>query len=345
MSSQILTNYNVDDGVNRFQTSNPAGLEDILKNLGPELALLEENIIRDIQTDVELLNTVSQHILLAGGKRLRPALVLLASSLFQPIEESSLRAAQVVEYLHTATLLHDDVVDGAETRRAQKAARQIWGNEASILSGDFLLSKAFHMLTTLSNLEVLKIMSRTTTLMAEGEILQLTREVGSEDEEMYLRIIYLKTACLFSSAAQTGAVLAGAPDEMSEVLKRYGEALGMAFQIVDDALDYVESPQTGKNHGTDLRERKMTLPLIHLIRQASSEDKKFLLDLIKEKKIGVEQVKKVTQMISNFNCIEYSLKRAGDYVDSALAVTERMPDCHARDSLRQLATYVLSRSH
>ncbi len=204
MSLQILTNYNVDDGVNRFQTSNPAGLEDILKNLGPELGLLEENIIRDIQTDVELLNTVSQHILLAGGKRLRPALVLLASSLFQPIEESSLRAAQVVEYLHTATLLHDDVVDGAETRRAQKAARQIWGNETSILSGDFLLSKAFHMLTTLSNLEVLKIMSRTTTLMAEGEILQLTREVGSEDEEMYLRIIYLKTACLFSSAAQTG---------------------------------------------------------------------------------------------------------------------------------------------
>ena len=319
--------------------------EEILKNIGPEMDLLEKFIIHDIDTDVELLNTVANHILLAGGKRLRPALVLLASSLFESIGESPLRVAQVVEYLHTATLLHDDVVDGAETRRAQKAARQIWGNEASVLSGDYLLSKAFHMLTTLRNLGLLQIMSRTTTLMAEGEILQLTREIGSEDEDVYLRIIYQKTACLFGSAAQSGAVLAKAPPELSEALKRYGEALGMAFQIVDDALDYVESPKTGKNHGTDLMERKMTLPLIHLIHNCKADEKSFLLDLIKEKQIGSEQLKEVTQMILRYESIEYSLGRAGDYIASALQETEQLPQGSARDSLEKLAHYVLSRSH
>ncbi len=226
--------------------------EEILKNIGPEMDLLEKFIIHDIDTDVELLNTVAHHILLAGGKRLRPALVLLASSLFESIGESPLRVAQVVEYLHTATLLHDDVVDGAETRRAQKAARQIWGNEASVLSGDYLLSKAFHMLTTIRNLELLQIMSRTTTLMAEGEILQLTREIGSEDEDVYLRIIYLKTACLFGSAAQAGAILAKAGSEqlkeVTQMILRYESieyTLGRAGDYIASALQETEQLPQG----------------------------------------------------------------------------------------------------
>ena len=217
--------------------SDKKSLKRITRPIFDDIKLFEEEFKSALHSEVRLINMIGRYIIHHKGKLIRPILTILSSRVCGQPSLNSYKAAAMIELLHIATLIHDDVVDGAETRRAQKAARQIWGNEASVLSGYYLLSKAFHMLTTLRNLELLQIMSRTTTLMAEGEILQLTREIGSEDEDVYLRIIYLKTACLFGSAAQAGAVLAKAPPELSEALKRYGEALGMAFQIVDDALD------------------------------------------------------------------------------------------------------------
>ncbi len=323
----------------------PLELDMILGSLGQELSRLEENILSDIQTDVELLNTVAEHILLSGGKRLRPALVMIGASLFLPVDDSIRRAAQVVEYLHTGTLLHDDVVDGAETRRARKAARRIWGNEASVLTGDYLLSKAFHMLTELRNLEGLRLMSRTTTLMAKGEILQLKCSIGEVDEKEYLNIIFHKTACLFGSAAQSGALLAGASSEEAECLRRYGEALGMAFQIVDDALDYEESPQTGKQAGTDLLERKITMPLIHLILNLNERDRRHFEKMLRKSRLGTEQVPKVIRMMRLNGSIEYSLNRARDYADAAVRETLGLSRSLDLTVLRQVAEYILSRNH
>ncbi len=318
-------------------------LDNILAPIGSDLELLEEAILRDIRTDVDLLNTVSEHILLSGGKRLRPSLVLLAASVFSGTNTEIRKAAQVVEYLHTATLLHDDVVDGAETRRARKAARQIWGNEASVLTGDYLLSKAFHMLTGLGNLPILVLMSHTTTLMAEGEILQLTRDLGSADEDEYRKIIYHKTACLFGAATRMGGLLAGATGKETDALQNYGESLGMAFQIVDDALDYDDRQQTGKQVGTDLKERKITLPLLHLLSHASEQDRKFIEELLQKRIISMEQVREVMRLMKVYGSISHTLRRAEEHVGSALEQLDCLPPGEARDSLGQVASYVLTR--
>lgn len=177
-------------------SSTTVSLEHILKVVSTDIELLELKILNDVKTDIPLLNNVADHILSSGGKRLRPALVLLGAEMFDGVDERVMQAAQVIEYLHTATLLHDDVVDGAETRRAKQAVCKVWGNEASVLSGDYLLSMAFHHLTKLRNLEVLELMSETTTKMARGELLQLTRSFEAANEEEYLEIIINKTACL-----------------------------------------------------------------------------------------------------------------------------------------------------
>ena len=182
-----------------------AGLEQILQPVSSDIEDLESQIISDIKTDISLLNNVTEHIIGSGGKRLRPTLVLLGAEMFTGVNEQVMQAAKVIEYLHTATLLHDDVVDGAETRRARQAVCRIWGNEASVLSGDYLFAMAFYQLTKMRNAEVLRLMSETTTRMARGELLQLTRSFEASDEEEYLEIIINKTACLFAAAIKTGA--------------------------------------------------------------------------------------------------------------------------------------------
>ena len=181
----------------------PDGLEQILLPVSSDIEDLESQIISDIKTDISLLNNVTEHIIGSGGKRLRPTLVLLGAEMFTGVNEQVMQAAKVIEYLHTATLLHDDVVDGAETRRARQAVCRIWGNEASVLSGDYLFAMAFYQLTKMRNAEVLRLMSETTTRMARGELLQLTRSFEASDEEEYLEIIINKTACLFAAAIKT----------------------------------------------------------------------------------------------------------------------------------------------
>ncbi len=323
--------------------SHPANLENILEVVLPEIESLEVKILEDIQTDIPLLTNVSDHILNSGGKRLRPAMVLLGAKMFAGVNDQVVEAAQVIEYLHTATLLHDDVVDGAETRRSKKAACRIWGNEASILTGDYMLSMAFHRLTKLRHLEVLKLMSETTTRMARGELLQLTRSLETAIEEEYLEIIINKTACLFGAATKMGALLAGASVKQAELLYDYGINVGIAFQIVDDALDYSDEKKTGKPVGGDLQERKITLPLGHLLENASLQDAQKIKQFLDSPEINKTDIDAVIDMMNQYGSVDYSLTCAKVYVETAKSKLQEFPDSELKNSLQQLADFIVAR--
>ena len=331
---EIATNY-----------SPPVGLEQILHPVSSYIENLESQIISDIKTDIPLLNNVTEHIIGSGGKRLRPTLVLLGAEMFLGVNEQVIQAAKVIEYLHTATLLHDDVVDGAETRRARQTVSRIWGNEASVLSGDYLFAVAFYQLTKMRNIEVLRLMSDTTTRMARGELFQLTRSFESSDEEEYLEIIINKTAGLFAAAIKTGALLAGGSEDSADQLYEYGMALGIAFQIVDDALDYTSEYITGKPVGGDLQERKITLPLSHLLEKASESDRVRLDQILTNEEIEKSQIEEVVYMMNNYESIQYALDCASKYSVQAQRCLEKFPESSQRQTLYELADFIVSREH
>ena len=319
-------------------------LNKILDSVSDDLFRVEQAILHYVQTDIPLLTNIAEYILEAGGKRLRPALVLLSAKLFGYNGKKTIQAAQVVEYLHTATLLHDDVIDNADMRRSQKAARNIWGNEASVLVGDYLFSMVFQMLTQLKNLEVLEVMSHTTTLMAKGELLQLTRPYDSVNEEDYVEFIISKTACLFASALKMGAVLAQAPRQAQQQLYDYGMAIGLAFQVVDDTLDYMEEEaQTGKSLGIDLKERKITLPLIHLLKEASSSDKTRLDSILSGKIITNEHVQEVVKMMESYGSTAYSIQVAQKYANTAQTCLLSLPTSPIKQMLTDIANFIVIR--
>ena len=321
----------------------PAGLEQILHLVSSDVENLESQIISDIKTDIPLLNNVTEHIIGSGGKRLRPTLVLLGAEMFSGVNEQVIQAAKVIEYLHTATLLHDDVVDGAETRRARQTVCRIWGNEASVLSGDYLFAMAFYQLTKMRNAEVLRLMSDTTTRMARGELLQLTRSFEASDEEEYLEIIINKTACLFAAAIKTGALLAGGSQDSADQLYEYGMALGIAFQIVDDALDYTDENKTGKPVGGDLQERKITLPLGQLLEKANDSDRRRLDQILTNQEIEKPQIEEVLNMMKNYDSIQYTLDCSRKYVFKAQRSLEKFPESNLRQTLFELADFIVSR--
>ncbi|MGO4776011.1 polyprenyl synthetase family protein, partial [Lysobacter sp. 2RAB21] len=237
-----------------------------------DMAAVDALIRRRLASDVVLINQVAEYIVGAGGKRLRPMLLLLAAGALSHRGPDAHQLAAVVEFIHTATLLHDDVVDESDLRRGRRTANAVWGNAASVLVGDFLYSRSFQLMVELDRLEVMKILADTTNQIAEGEVLQLLHVRNPDtDEAAYLRVIERKTAVLFAAATRLGAVLAGADAQVQQRLHDYGLALGYAFQIADDVLDYASDAQTlGKNLGDDLAEGKATLPLIHAI--AHSDD-------------------------------------------------------------------------
>ncbi|MCS5552896.1 MAG: polyprenyl synthetase family protein [SAR324 cluster bacterium] len=321
----------------------PAGLEQILHPVSSDIENLESQIISDIKTDIPLLNNVNEHIIGSGGKRLRPTLVLLGAEMFSGVNEQVIQAAKVIEYLHTATLLHDDVVDGAETRRARQTVCRIWGNEASVLSGDYLFAMAFYQLTKMRNAEVLRLMSDTTTRMARGELLQLTRSFEASDEEEYLEIIINKTACLFAAAIKTGALLAGSSQDSADQLYEYGMALGIAFQIVDDALDYTDENKTGKPVGGDLQERKITMPLGQLLEKAHDSDRRRLDQILTNQEIEKPQIEEVLNMMKNYDSIQYTLDCSRKYVFKAQHILEKFPESSLRQTLFELADFIVSR--
>jgi octaprenyl-diphosphate synthase len=298
-----------------------------------------------LASDVVLINQVAEHIIGGGGKRLRPMLVLLAAQASGYHGRDHVLLAAVVEFIHTATLLHDDVVDESDLRRGRQTANALWGNAASVLVGDFLYSRSFQMMVEADDMRVMRILADTTNQIAEGEVLQLLNVHNPDtDEAAYLRVIERKTAVLFAAATRLGALLAGVPAAQEEALAHYGLNLGYAFQIADDVLDYVSDAGTlGKNIGDDLAEGKATLPLIYAIERAPAEQAASLRRAIETG--GLDSLDNIIAAIRDTGAIERARQRAQQYGDAAKAALSTLPHSPARDALDVLADYALQRNH
>jgi octaprenyl-diphosphate synthase len=309
-----------------------------------DMAAVDRLIRARLASDVVLINQVAEHIIGGGGKRLRPMLVLLAAQACDYRGRDHVLLAAVVEFIHTATLLHDDVVDESDLRRGRSTANALWGNAASVLVGDFLYSRAFQMMVEADDMRVMRILADTTNQIAEGEVLQLLSIHNPDtDEAAYLRVIERKTAVLFEAATRLGGLLAGVEPAQEEALARYGLNLGFAFQIADDVLDYVSDAGTlGKNIGDDLAEGKATLPLIYAIERAPPEQAASLRRAIENG--GLDSLDNIIAAIRDTGAIERARQRAQDYADAAKAALSTLPHCEARGALSVLADYALQRN-
>ncbi len=324
----------------------PSPLEQIRHPVEADLIAVDAMIRRELTSEVALVNQVSGYIIGAGGKRLRPLLVLLAARAAgaAPIGPQ-VAGAVIIEFIHTATLLHDDVVDGSSQRRGRHTANEVWGNPTSVLVGDFLYSRAFQLMVSLGSLPVMGTLADATNAIAEGEVLQImyTRDPATS-EQRYLDVIDRKTARLFESGAQIAALLAGADQRTQTALAAYGRHLGMAFQLVDDSLDYRSSPaERGKNIGDDLAEGKPTLPIIHALRTGSNAQKALLTRAIETG--GLDELPGVIAAIESCGGLEYTATLAQSEADQALRSLESIPDSVHTDALRQLAAFAVSRSY
>jgi len=297
-----------------------------------------------LESDVALVNQLGHYIVNSGGKRLRPALVLLSSRAFGYNGTQHIELAAIVEFIHTATLLHDDVVDASEMRRGKETANAIWGNEASVLVGDFLYSRAFQMMVDVDNMEVMKILSQATNTIAEGEVMQLMNcHDADTTEERYLDVIHYKTAKLFEAAAELGALINNTSTETQQALAKYGMHLGTAFQLIDDVLDYSSNQkEIGKNIGDDLAEGKPTLPLIYTINHGSETDSAIVREAIE--KGGLDNIEKVTSAINATGAIEYTANCAKQESEKAIAALTVLPSSAYKEALLTLANFSVERS-
>lgn len=315
-----------------------------------DMAAVDALIRRRLSSDVVLINQVSEYIIGAGGKRLRPMLLLLAAGALGRAGDTGVGAdahqlAAVVEFIHTATLLHDDVVDESDLRRGRRTANAVWGNAASVLVGDFLYSRSFQLMVELDRMEVMRILADTTNQIAEGEVLQLLHVRNPDtDEAAYLRVIERKTAVLFAAATRLGALLAGADPATCDALHAYGLNLGYAFQIADDVLDYASDAGTmGKNLGDDLAEGKATLPLIHAMAHADAAMRSALRQAVEHG--DTDSMPMVLAAIDATDGLAYSRSRAMDYARAAETALDGLPDNAYVDALRGLARYAVQRDH
>lgn len=320
-------------------------LRTLLSPIAEDLKRVDAIIQERLSSEVALINQIGAHIISAGGKRLRPATVLLTGrALGCRTDEPALLAA-VIEFIHTATLLHDDVVDHADRRRGLKTANAVWGNPGAVLSGDFLYSRSFQMMVDAGRMAVMRVLADTTNAIAEGEVLQLMNCGDPEvTEARYLRVIELKTARLFQAAARLGAIAADQDERMQARMSRYGHELGMAFQIEDDLLDYRASPdESGKNLGTDLAEGKPTLPLIHALRNGTPAQKALIQDALREGR--VDKLADVLAAVESTGGISYSAALAARHVDAAIAALADLPGSPFKDALIGIARFAVQRTH
>ncbi|HSD16477.1 MAG TPA: polyprenyl synthetase family protein [Thermomonas sp.] len=311
----------------------------------PEMAAMDALIRQRLASDVVLINQVAEYIIGAGGKRLRPMLLLLAAGALGHRGSDAHQLAAVVEFIHTSTLLHDDVVDESDLRRGRKTANAVWGNAASVLVGDFLYSRSFQLMVELERMDVQRILADTTNTIAEGEVLQLLHVRNPDtDEAAYLRVIERKTAVLFAAATRLGALLAGADAATCDALHRYGMALGYAFQIADDVLDYASDAATlGKNLGDDLAEGKATLPLIHAMQHSDAATRDVLRAAIQQG--NADAMPDVLAAIHACGSLDYSRDCARRYAREAEADLSVLGDNAFVAALRGLAHYAVSRDH
>ena len=328
------------------KSANSAYLE--LKNLLSNKIVKVENLIElKLKSDVNLIEKMSDHHLRSGGKRLR-ALLTLGSAKLSGYElgERDINLAACVELIHAATLLHDDVIDESSLRRGVKTTNSIWGNQSSILVGDYLLSRCFEIMVDDGDLEVLKLLSSTSAKIAQGEVLQLQHK-GEADllEETYIDIINLKTAALFSAATQPGACLSGSNEKEKKALESYGKNLGLAFQIADDALDYYAKEKLfGKEIGKDFFEGKVTLPLIIVFQKGNDEERAFLSEIMKKEKRNEDDFSETLALIYKYKTIETSLKRAEYFVNVSYDSLGIFPDNEDKKILQNLTGFSLNRS-
>ncbi|MHB1951941.1 MAG: octaprenyl diphosphate synthase [Acidiferrobacteraceae bacterium] len=326
-------------------TSQPSRLHAIRALVKADLAALDTEIGRRLSSDIALINQLGQHIIGSGGKRLRPLIVLLSARALGYDGDRHIPLATVVEFIHTATLLHDDVVDGSKLRRGQTTANILWGNEASVLVGDFLYSRAFEMMVEVGDMRAMEIMAETTNTIAEGEVMQLLNCRDPDvTEEQYIRVIRSKTAKLFEAAARLGAVLAGKPRPVEDAMGSYGLHLGVAFQLVDDLLDYeAKNSSFGKNVGDDLAEGKATLPLIHALRVGAAEQQTLLRTAILQG--DVANIAPVIHAIESSGSIAYTAGQADLEAQHARLALSQIPDSRHKQALLDLAHFSVHRDH
>lgn len=310
-----------------------------------ELVLVEKNLRTIFNSDASLLPLIGEHILGGGGKRLRPLFLLLSADLARYKGEKRIVLASIVEAIHTASLLHDDVVDSAELRRGKQTGHMIWGNQIVILVGDFLYSNALRLAVLQKNQRIMEALSEATTRMTEGEILQLTRVADPDiTEEEYYRIISAKTGALISAACRIGGILGGLPSEKEDALGRFGMKTGIVFQMVDDILDYMADEKgLGKKLGKDLLEGKITLPLIYLLGVASGEEKEEIKGITKNGVSGEKELKRILHLFGKYRVIDESLRIAQGLVSEAKSELEVFPPSPERDALLAMSDHALAR--
>ena len=305
-----------------------------------------DDLIRaNLNSEVPMVEEIAAYLIEAGGKRLRPLLVLLCAKACGYQGRDHVKLAAVIEFLHTAMLLHDDVVDESDLRRGRKTVNAVWGNAPSVLVGDFLHSRAFEMMVDIGNIRVMEILSKATNVIAEGEVQQLSfiRNPATTEVE-YMEIISRKTAMLFQAAAHAGAVLAGANEKTEHALRDYGLHLGIAFQMVDDQLDYLGTPEElGKNIGDDLAEGKVTLPLIVAMRNGQPDQKAFVEDAIRNG--GVENLPEMIQLVKATDALKYTSEQANTERCEAMACLNNVADSEFKDSMSKLINFVVDRHH
>ena len=306
---------------------------------------VDQVIARKLESSVPLVGNVSQYIISAGGKRLRPALLLLCCGALGYEGQQRFNMAAVVEFIHTATLLHDDVVDDSAMRRGSPTANARFGNPASVLVGDFLYSRAFQMMVDTQSMRIMAVLADATNIIAEGEVLQLMNMHNAGlDEAGYLQVIRSKTAKLFEASARVGAILSGASAPLEEACAQYGQALGTAFQVIDDVLDYTgDAAVMGKNLGDDLREGKATLPLIAAMQRGTDQERQTIQKAIETGDVGMLDA--VIAIVKNTGALDIARKAAQQEAQRAIDAAERLPDGPHRNCLVQLASQLLQRNH
>ena len=323
-------------------TERIAAFEDVLELTQDDMAGVDRLIEASLATDVELVSQVSRYIVMSGGKRLRPLIVLLASRALGYSGEMHYRAAAIIEFIHTATLLHDDVVDSSARRRGRDSANAVFGNQASVLVGDFLYSRAFQMMVDIDRMRVMQILADATNTIAAGEVMQLMN-IGNPDlgEDDYEQVIYRKTARLFEAGAQLAAVLTDRP-EHETALADYGRFLGTAFQLVDDALDFnASAEELGKNLGDDLAEGKPTLPVIYAMQKANPDQRELIRTAILEG--GLERLDSIQSVIESTGALQYTAARAQGAADKAIAAIAGLPDSDHKQALIAIADFAVHR--
>ncbi len=320
-------------------------VEEIADSVSEDLVSVDRHIEEQLVSDVPVIREMGSYLVSAGGKRIRPITLLLVTKALNYRGTDNISLAAVLELIHTATLLHDDVVDRSDMRRGKQTANAVWGNAASILVGDFIYSRAFEMMVTVNRMQVMDIMASTTNAIAEGEVMQLSNLYSHNISEIeYLGTIERKTARLFETAARLGAVLAGSDSATERALANYGLNLGIAFQISDDLLDYgPPSLELGKNPGDDLAEGKCTLPIIHALKHASSSQKVVLQSAIANG--DRTMISEIQQIIESVGSVVYASKRAKEYCSIAKAQLSKLPESTYVKSLRHLADFSISRLH